>query len=155
MRAVAVAVICILTIADRIEPNNCSASELGMGPPDSRVDDVDVHTGTGSRVRVCLVEWQVTLAGTGEPPGRVALSYGRFHYRIFFDQLYPRVSTQLKGLLFRHFGGKAVDRVREYVGGMATVLARKIAALPGGGKEVSGLPCRIYIQDHDVVACDR
>src|SRR3954468_18397288 len=95
MRPVAVAIVRVLSVTDRIEADEGAAAELRVRPADAGVDDVRVHAGARSRVRIGGIQRQVALTDAIESPRRIALRDERLDHRILFDESDTRIVAQL------------------------------------------------------------
>src|SRR5205814_8418829 len=91
-RAVAVAVLAVTPVADRVGADAGPAAELLVGGADAGVDDVRVHVRRGGRERVLVVQRQVALVDPVQAVGRrVVLGTHDVHRPVRLDVRDPGV----------------------------------------------------------------
>src|SRR5436190_1463888 len=73
MRAMTVAVIAVLAIANRVFAHGSSSAELRVAGENTGVDNVRRHTRAGTRVAVRVAERERALIDAVNAPGRVVL----------------------------------------------------------------------------------
>ena len=155
MRAVAVAVVRVLSVADGIEADEGAAAKLRMRPSHAGVDDVRVHPGAGRRIRIDRIEREIALADAIEPPGRVVLRDHGLDHRIFLDEGDARIVAHAERLLFGHHRREAVERVIEPMRHGARPLGHDVGDFHGVRRHIAPASRRIAVEDDDVMILNR
>src|SRR5215213_5947959 len=101
VRAVAVAVVAVLPVADGIVGDGSASTELRVRDANARVYDVSVNASAGRRVVVGAVERAVALVYAVEAPRRAGLCRVGRDDTILFNILDSRVLTESDRIGFR------------------------------------------------------
>ena len=111
--AVAVAVCCAVTVADRRVAAQHTPTEVVVRAQNAGINDVRLHARTRGGVRVAGVERQVALVEAVEAPRGGALRGVDADHAILLNARHRGILRERCDLAWREVGGKAVEGVSE------------------------------------------
>ena len=99
VRAVAIAVVAVLAVADGIEGDRHPSTKLDVRLPNAGVEDIGMHSGAGLVVHVSLVQREKSLVDSIKTPGGIRLRGIPLKYPALLHVLDPEIAA--KGLRIR------------------------------------------------------